>query len=84
MTDLKLTREEKQALVPRVQDYARAELDKELGDFEAEFLIDFFVDDLGPLLYNRALRAAQAVLHRRMDMFGEALVELEKPLAFGR
>ena len=84
MTDLKLTREEKQALVPRVQDYARAELDKELGDFEAEFLIDFFVDDLGPLLYNRALRDAQAVLHRRMDMFGEALVELEKPLAFGR
>ncbi|MEM9555344.1 MAG: DUF2164 domain-containing protein [Acidobacteriota bacterium] len=84
MNDLKLTRDEKLALVPLVQDYARDELDRDLGDFEAEFLVEFFAETLGPLLYNRGLHDAQAMLHRRIDSIGEVIVELEKPLPFVR
>ncbi len=80
MADIKFTREEKQAIGNKIQSYFQEELDQELGQFDAEFLLDFFAKEIGPYFYNRGLHDAQTVLEERMEHFREALYEIEKPV----
>ena len=49
-------------------------------DCKAEFLLDFFTEEIGPYYYNRGLGDAQAVLSERLESIGEAIYELEKPV----
>ena len=41
---IKFNAEEKADLISRLQDYCDAELDRELGSFEAQFMLDFISD----------------------------------------
>ena len=70
--------EEKEAIVAKLQRYFSDELDQEIGQFDAEFLLDFFAEEIGKLFYNRGLYDAQAILESRMDNIVEAISELEK------
>ena len=58
------------AIVPSIQRYFAEKLESEIGNLDAEFLLDFFLKEAGPRIYNRAIREAQAVL-------GERLAELD-------
>lgn len=70
--------EEKEAMVAKLQRYFSDELDQEIGQFDAEFLLDFFAEEIGKLFYNRGLYDAQAILESLMDNIVEAISELEK------
>lgn len=76
---IKFERHLKASVVTKIQDYFEEELDLEIGQFEAEFLLDFFVGEIGPQFYNQGLRDAQTVLAARLDDLQEAIGELEKP-----
>ncbi|MEZ5489686.1 MAG: DUF2164 domain-containing protein [Gammaproteobacteria bacterium] len=78
MAEIKFSNEEKNQLVKKIRDYFEAELNQELGQFEAEFLLDFLARELGPFFYNRGLYDAQAVMQSRIDMVMEAIYEIEK------
>ena len=78
MADIEFTREEKQLLSDKIRDYFAAELNQELGQFDAEFLLDFLCQELGPWFYNRGLYDAQAVMQSRIDGVMEAIYEIEK------
>ena len=84
MALIKFSDEEKKLIVGRIQAYFREELHQELGGFDAEFLFDFFAEQMGAYFYNRALYDAQAIMQQRLEDFGEAIFELEKPTEFGR
>ena len=84
MALIKFSDEEKKLIVGRIQAYFQGELHQELGGFDAEFLLDFFAEEMGAYFYNRALYDAQAIMQRRLEDFGEAIFELEKPTDFGR
>ena len=84
MALIKFSDDEKKVIVGRIQSYFREELNQELGGFDAEFLLDFFAEEMGAYFYNRALYDAQAIVQRRLEDFGEAIFELEKPTDFGR
>lgn len=84
MALIKFSDDEKKLIVGRVQLYFQEELGQELGGFDAEFLFDFFAEEMGAYFYNRALYDAQAVMQRRLEDFGEAIFELEKPTDFRR
>jgi len=72
------TPEEKAAIVSKVQQYFNDELDQEIGQFDAEFLVDFFSAHMGKFYYNRGLQDAQAILEQRLEAVTEAITELEK------
>ena len=72
------TPEEKAAIVSKVQQYFSDELDQEIGQFDAEFLVDFFSVQMGKFYYNRGLQDAQAILEQRLEAVTEAITELEK------
>ena len=81
MTELEFTREEKAQMVDRVKAHFAQELDHEIGSFEAEFLIQFFADEIGGYFYNRGLHDAQALFARKVDELADAVYELERPTA---
>ncbi|MDJ0805824.1 MAG: DUF2164 domain-containing protein [Gammaproteobacteria bacterium] len=79
---IKFSKAEKANIVSKIQLYFREELDQEIGGFDAEFLLDFFADELGAYFYNRGLYDAQAILEGRLENIAEAIYELEKPTEF--
>ena len=84
MALIKFSDDEKKLIVGRIQLYFQEELGQELGSFDSEFLFDFFAEEMGAYFYNRALYDAQAIMQRRLEDFGEAIFELEKPTDFRR
>ncbi len=80
MKDIELPREETERLSARIKDYFASELDQEIGGFEAEFLIDFFISELGPHMYNRGLADAHSAFREKAEEFGYVLQEMEKTL----
>tara|TARA_R110001592_G_scaffold191253_1_gene437395 strand:- start:1262 stop:1516 length:255 start_codon:yes stop_codon:yes gene_type:complete len=78
VAEIKFSDEEKQAIGQKVQRYVAEELDLEIGQFDAEFLLDFFTQEIGEYFYNRGLYDAQAVLETKIEEVGEAIMQLEK------
>lgn len=59
-------------LVEAIQRHFEAELDEPLSDFRAEQLLDFFVAELGPPVYNQGVRdAAGYVTDKLADIEGD-------------
>jgi uncharacterized protein (DUF2164 family) len=78
MKKIVLPKEEKAAAVTRLREYFADELDQEIGALPAEFLLEFFANDIGPFFYNQGLRDAHAALTKQMEDFGEAIYLLER------
>ncbi|GGY56405.1 hypothetical protein GCM10011297_31500 [Bacterioplanes sanyensis] len=81
MKELQLSAQQKQDMVARVKSYFEREMQSDIGGFEAEFLIDFFVNELGGHFYNQGLFDAQQLLNEKLDEMNYSLQELEKPLS---
>ena len=79
MSDITFSKEEKDEIVQKVQKYFDEELDQEIGSFDADFLIDFFANEVGAYFYNRGLYDAQQLLTERLEEIGYLVQELEKP-----
>ena len=84
MSKIDFSDQEKAAIVRNIQLYFREELDQKIGQFDAEFLLQFFTEEIGPYFYNRGLYDAQAILKSRLETLNEAIYELEKPTEFER
>ena len=78
MSEITFSKEEKEIIVKKIQRYFREELERDIGQFDAQFLLDFFAEEIGPFFYNRGLYDAQAILSKKMDDISEAIYELEK------
>ncbi|WP_317622624.1 DUF2164 domain-containing protein [Ketobacter sp.] len=75
---MEFSNEEKEAITQKIQNYFKAELDSDIGQFDALFLLDFFTREIGPYFYNRGLYDAQALLAQRIEDIAESIFELEK------
>jgi len=84
MAKIEFSKDERAVLVQRLRLYFKEELDHEIGQFDAEFLLDFLGEEIGPYFYNRGLYDAQAILESRIESVNEAIYELEKPTEFLR
>ncbi|MCZ6830694.1 MAG: DUF2164 domain-containing protein [Gammaproteobacteria bacterium] len=84
MSSIEFSTEEKEVIGLKIQLYFSEELDQQIGQFDAEFLLDFFAEEIGPFFYNRGLYDAQTVMEARLADISEALYEIEKPTQFSR
>ncbi|OAN11294.1 hypothetical protein A3K86_20270 [Photobacterium jeanii] len=78
MSKITLSNDQKNILVSKLQNYFEQELDQDLGQFDAEFLLDFIAKEFGSHFYNQGLYDAQAILDRRVDEIKESIYELEQ------
>ena len=74
------SKEEKALIVPKIKMYLKDELDQDIGNFDAEFLLDFFSEEVGAYFYNRGLRDALDTLDSGVDELKESIYVLEKPI----
>ena len=82
MSEIIFSKEEKEIITKKIQLYFSEELDREIGQFDAQFLLDFFSEEIGPYFYNRGLYDAQSILENRMESISEAMYEIEKITEF--
>ena len=82
MSEIKFSKDEVNILAKKIQLYLSEELDKEITQFEAQFLLDFISEEIGPYYYNRGLYDAQAILESKMDNITDAIYEIEKITEF--
>jgi uncharacterized protein (DUF2164 family) len=81
---IKFEKEERAAIVSRIQRYFVDELDSEIGAIPAELLLNFFTEQIGPFYYNQGLGDAQAVLGRLVDNINDEIYGLEQREARAR
>jgi uncharacterized protein (DUF2164 family) len=71
------SRDEKDVIIPKIQKYCDEELEIKLGNFDAEFLMDFFIKLIGPNIHNHAIDDAKTLLRLKFSDVEDNLVELE-------
>ena len=76
---IRLTDDRRAALRRAVQNHFATEFDEELSDFRADGLVELFVRELGPPVYNQGVRDAAAYVAGKLDDIEGDVVELEPP-----
>ena len=80
MTKVVLNAEQKSHIVHKIKSYFAQELGEEIGQFDAEFLLEFFGKEIGGYYYNQALRDAALVVESHADAIKETLYTIEEPM----
>jgi uncharacterized protein (DUF2164 family) len=77
---IKLPKEQKEQLIKRVQNYFHEERAEEIGDLAAEFLLDYMIKEMGPVIYNQAIYDATRLVNEKMISLEDDLSAMEKPI----
>ena len=82
MSDIVFSPEEKTILVHKIQNYFVNELSEEIGQFDAEFLLDFFNKEIGGYHYNKGLQDARTLIEENAQNLLQTFYEMEKVTEF--
>ncbi|HZQ42576.1 MAG TPA: DUF2164 domain-containing protein [Acidobacteriaceae bacterium] len=73
---IELSKEARAEAIASIQQYFERNMPEPLGELPAGLLLNFFVEEIGPAIYNRAIADAQARLAVRVaDLSGELYEE---------
>jgi uncharacterized protein (DUF2164 family) len=64
---LNISDERKAQLVAQLIGFYQTEFDEKISPFRAEQLLEFFLEKLGPAVYNQAVQDARAYVQARLD-----------------
>ena len=64
---LKLDDTRRSDLVRQLRGFFAEEFDEEVSEFRAEQLLDFFLEAIGPPIYNQAVQDARGFIMRKLD-----------------
>jgi len=78
MSKIEFTLKQRELMVQKLQSYFEQELDQDLEQFDAEFLLDFFSKDIGAHFYNRGLHDARAIFESRIESIDDEIYAIEK------
>jgi len=73
-----ISRENKDNIIQDHQDWVQENLDQEIGNLDAEFLLAFFTDNIGGIYYNQALRDVHTLIHEKTESLADSIYELTK------
>ena len=72
MINLELSKQQRAAAIASLQRYFEENLPEPIGDLPAGLLLNFIVEEIGPIIYNQAIADAQTRLMQRVtDLNGE-------------
>lgn len=75
----KIQREHKLQMVENIQQYFQKNTDYEMGNIEAEELLDLVLEEMAPIIYNQAIQDARKVMQKQIASLEEELYVLEVP-----
>jgi uncharacterized protein (DUF2164 family) len=69
---VELRKDQRAQAIASIQQYFEENFTEPIGNLPAGQLLDFFMEEVGPVIYNRAISDAQVRLQQRvMDLNGE-------------
>lgn len=72
MKPIELEKKEREQAIASIKRYFQEELPEPIGDLPAGLLLNFFLEEIGPVIYNQAIGDAQARMASRVaDLNGE-------------
>lgn len=75
---IKLNPEVEEKIIHQIKLYFRDELDMELGHFQSQFLLDFFMTQISPYFYNQAIEDIHKMLSEKFLYLADDLYLLSK------
>ncbi|HLR03997.1 MAG TPA: DUF2164 domain-containing protein [Virgibacillus sp.] len=72
-----LTKEEKDELTNTIHDYVQREHSEHFGNMEAMLLLDFFMENIAPIFYNKGVQDSHMYITDKLD----DLFEIEKRIS---
>ena len=72
---IRLSEERRKQLIRSIQSYFAEELEREIGELGARLLLEFFVKELGPAVYNQAVQDSVALMQDKLIDFDSELYE---------
>ncbi len=77
---LKLSEERKRLVLSALSRLFSEEFDEELSPFRAERILAFFLESLGPPLYNQAISDARSFMLQKLDDLDVEFYQAEEPV----
>ncbi|CEG27303.1 DUF2164 domain-containing protein [Bacillus sp. B-jedd] len=77
---IQFSKQQKDQLVGEIQKYFLKERNEELGNLEAENILEFFKSELGPYYFNEGVKQSRKVAEEKMAQLEEEMYSLERPL----
>jgi uncharacterized protein (DUF2164 family) len=72
MSTIEISKQNRAAAIASIQRYFEENMTEPIGELPAGLLLNFFMEELGPVIYNHAIRDAQQRLQQRVsDLDGE-------------
>lgn len=84
MNTWKLPKEQKEQIVEKLRDYFAERRSEEIGQLEAELMLDDLIALIGPHVYNHAIGDARKLVGDKMSAMEDELYAIEKPIRFQR
>ena len=64
---VELTKEEVERIVPSVQKFFREEMDQDISEMRAKFLLSYFLKEIAPFAYNKGVKDAEAFFRNKVE-----------------
>ena len=77
---IRLSEERRELLATAIQQLFLEEFEQDLSEFQAQRLIDFFMRQLGPPVYNQAIQDARAHIQLKLEDLDGEVYEPEEPV----
>ncbi len=72
MLNCELTKDARTDAIASIKRYFQENMSEPIGDLPAGLLLNFFLEEIGPVIYNRAIADAQKRVEQRVaDLSGE-------------
>jgi uncharacterized protein (DUF2164 family) len=63
---ISLEKEKRERAIKSIRQYFAENMDEEVGDLKASLLLDFFLEEIGGCVYNKAVADAQAFFQEKV------------------
>lgn len=74
---IKLSAETEKTMISSIKGYFSKNMEEEIGDMKAGFLLDFFLKELAPTVYNKAVSDAKFSLQNSLNDLDGSCFEAE-------
>jgi uncharacterized protein (DUF2164 family) len=72
---IEISRQARAEAITSIQRYFQENMPEPIGNLAAGLLLNYFLEEVGPIIYNQAIADAQARIQRRLlDLEGELYV----------
>lgn len=72
MVTLDISKQARADAISSIKRYFQENMPEPIGDLPADLLLNFFIEEIGPAIYNRAIADAQKRMEQRVsDLNGE-------------